>query len=354
MYRNLFEQKIDAYLIVSPINRFYFTDFSSSYGYLLLTENAKTFYTDPRYFEEAKSQIGGFTVKSVTSEEVFSSIAAELKKAGVTTLGYEDDFWTVAAFKTFKKDFEAFTLKPASEIIRSLRLLKTERELSRIEAAQRIAERAFDKVTDMIRPGMTEREVRTMLISEGLRMGADDVAFDPIVAFGEHSAVPHHSAGAREFKKGDLILIDYGVKVGGYCSDMTRTFYLSDPGEGSEGAQRLSAIYDIVLGAQDYALKHMKAGMTCREADSLAREYIRANGYDQEFGHSLGHGLGLEIHEPPRVRENSKEMLMPGMVVTVEPGIYVQGLGGIRIEDMVVIKEDGVQNLTETPKKLII
>lgn len=351
MYKNLFSNKIDAFLVESPVNRFYFTGFSSSYGYVVLTENLKIFYTDPRYAEEAKAKLTEFSVKSVGSGEVFGEIVKDLTKAGVTTLGYEDDYLTVAGFKSFKKEFENFTQKPASEILKSLRLVKSPEEIARITAAQRVAEKVFEKVAYSIRPGDTEKEIRVRLICEALKAGADDMSFDPIVAFGENTAMPHHVPADREFQKGDLVLIDFGVKLAGYCSDMTRTFCLSEPDAGKD---KFSQIYDIVLSAQSYALKHIKAGMTCREADSLAREYIRANGYDAEFSHSLGHGIGLEVHESPRIRDTSPEMLLPGMVITVEPGIYIPGLGGIRIEDMVVVREDGVENLTETAKDFVL
>jgi Xaa-Pro aminopeptidase len=353
MLKNLFLHKIDAFLIESPQNRYYFSGFQSGFGYILLTQNSKTFYTDSRYFDEAQEALTDFTVKKVSGFGAFEAIKADLKQSAAGILGYEDGFITVGAFKNFKSAFSGFNLKPASDIINSMRLVKTSGEIEKITAAQRLAERVFSKVTDWIKPGVTEKEVKAQFVYESLKAGADGTAFDPIVAFGENSAVPHHAASDREFIKGEIMLIDFGVNLNGYCSDMTRTFYLYDPNPGDKNAELFNQIYDIVLNAQNYALKHIRAGMTAREADSLAREYIRANGYDSEFGHSLGHGIGIDVHEAPFIRESGEEMLLPGTVITVEPGIYIKGFGGVRIEDMVVVRENGAENLTLTDKKFI-
>ncbi|MCL2255769.1 MAG: aminopeptidase P family protein, partial [Firmicutes bacterium] len=184
------------------------------------------------------------------------------------------------------------------------------------------------------------------LIWESLRAGAEGMSFDPIVAYGENSAKPHHKPSDRRLEKNDIILIDFGVKHKGYCSDMTRTFSIGNV------ANELKVIYDVVLKSQEYALKHIKAGMTGHEADALAREYIKANGYGEKFGHSLGHGIGINVHEMPRVAEKSKCVLKEGMVITCEPGIYLEGLGGVRIEDMLTVTESGIINMTYFDKIL--
>ncbi|MCL2798033.1 MAG: Xaa-Pro peptidase family protein [Firmicutes bacterium] len=348
MFSRFTSANIDAVLIKSQPNRFYFTGFDSSSGFLVLTEHARTFYVDARYFEEAKAKLSGCVVRCVKNAEAYEAIAQDLIKSGVKALGYEDDYITVSGYKALEAAFGDFALTPASAVLASLRITKTKEEVSAITAAQRIAERAFEKATDSLRPGVTEKELRALLCAEAYRAGADEPAFKPIVAFGENSAVPHHEASDRKLEKSDLILIDFGVKLNGYCSDMTRTFCLNQPSE------QISLLYEAVLAAQSYALKSIKAGMTCREADSLAREHLRANGYGAAFLHGLGHGLGLEVHEPPGVSESGEELLLPGTVITVEPGVYIPGVGGVRIEDIVVVREDGVENLTVTGKELVL
>jgi len=348
MFSRFTSADIDSVLIISPQNRFYFTGYDASSGFLVMSEHARSFYVDARYFEEAKARLPGCAVRCVKSEEAYSVIAQDLIKAGVKTLGYEDEFVTVSSFKALETAFKDFVLTPASAVLGSLRIVKTKEEISAISAAQKLAEKAFEKVADSLRPGVTEKELKAQLAAECYRLGADGLAFSAIIAFGENTAIPHHEPSDRKLEKSDLVLIDFGVKLGGYCSDMTRTFCLIEPSE------QISTLYDTVLAAHDYALKNIKAGMTCREADSLAREYIRANGYNTEFSHGLGHGIGIEVHEAPTVGEASGELLLPGTVITLEPGIYIPGVGGVRIEDIVVVREDGAENLTNTGKDLVL
>jgi len=343
---NLSYSKINAYIVQDPINRLYLTGFDSSFGILVLSENSKTFYTDPRYFLAAKENLTGFSVKSVKAALALEEVAKDLAAAGLKTIGYEDKFLTVAAFKGFKDKLKVFSLKPASSFIDTLRLVKTDEEVAKIKQAQALAEKAFEKLVDWLKPGVTEKEVATQLNIECLKLGADDMAFKSIIAFGENSAIPHHSPTDKKLEKNDLILVDFGVKLNGYNSDMTRTFCIGTP------SPKMAEIYEIVLEAQKYALKNIKAGLTATEADSFSREYIKAHGFGEQFSHSLGHGIGLLVHESPFLREKNDDILLPGMVVTIEPGIYLENEGGVRIEDMAVIREDGVENLTSTGKKL--
>ncbi len=349
MYENLFNGKTDAYIVFSPQNRFYFTDFRSSFGCLVLTENKKTFLTDSRYAGAAREKSDEFELVTVRGmSDAYQAIDKILKSAGVKTVGFEDKYLTVNEYKTLKNELSDFKLVYASAAFEALRMIKSAEEIAKITEAQRIAERALKKIMPLIKVGVTERELAAELAYEAVKEGADCMSFDTIFAFGENSAKPHHIPSAKKLEKNDIILIDYGVKYQGYCSDMTRSFFINDPNP------ELASIHNIVCEAQNYALKHIKAGMTCHEADSLAREYIRANGYDKEFGHSLGHGVGLDIHEAPFVRENGQDVLQDGMVLTVEPGIYIDGLGGVRIEDMVVVRENGIENLTDFEKTLEI
>lgn len=347
MFDDLFKNKIDAIIIQAPQNRLYFTEYKTTYGYVVLTKNWRHFYTDSRYYESAKHNMLNFIIKPVQPKNAMQCIIADLNEAGVKVVGYEDEFITVADFKKFKKDLEGFTLKPVSDVITEIRKVKNNEQISNIIMAQRIVEKSVAKVMDGVKAGITEKELRIQLVAECIKNGADEMSFDTIVAFGPNTALPHHSPTDAKLEKSDIILVDIGVKYNGYCSDMTRTFIQGDVDS------ELAQIYDTVLQAQEYALKHIKAGMTCHEADSLAREYIKANGYDAEFSHSLGHGIGIDIHESPRVGENSQDILQAGMVISVEPGIYITGKYGVRIEDMVVVREDGIQNLTEYNKNTI-
>ena len=344
----MFSKKIDAYLVYSQANREYFTSISTSFGVALLTAQEKIYFTDFRYENYARNALPDFTVIIVTYGEVNEVIARELSRLGVKTVGYEENYLTVSEFNKIKSALSQFTLKPASDVLAEKRSIKTEEEIAKIQNSQRIAESALTKILPLIKPGVSEREISAELMFEMIRSGADSLAFENIVSFGENTANPHHHPSDKKLDKNELILIDFGARANGYCSDMTRTFTLGTP------QSELQAIHDIVLEAQSYALKHLKAGMTGSEADSLAREYIRANGYSKEFGHALGHSVGIEIHENPTLSERSNTVLVPGMVVTVEPGIYIDGMGGVRIEDLVVIEEDGIRNLTDFNKNLYL
>lgn len=341
-------KKIDAYLIFNPANRFYFTKLNTSYGCVILTEKEKHFITDFRYELVARDSLLDYEVTSTSFSQMYSNITKEFKRLGVKTVGYEDNFFTVSEFKELKSALEDFTLKPAGQIIEEMRTIKTEEEINNIASAQQIAQKALAKVIPRIKQGVTERDVSAELVYEIIKNGAESLSFDTIIAFGENSALPHHNPGNKKLEKNDLILIDFGAKYNGYCSDMTRTFCLAEPN------RELKLAHSIVLEAQFYALKHLKAGMTGHEADSLAREFIKANGYGKEFGHALGHGVGIEIHENPRLGIDSNTILQENMVVSVEPGIYIEDLGGVRIEDLVVIKKDGIINLTNFNKNLNI
>nr|WP_251613018.1 Xaa-Pro peptidase family protein [Pumilibacter muris] len=344
----MFDNSIDAYLVNSPANRRYFTGIDTSAGAVLLTATEKLFFTDFRYENYARNTLRDFNVIIVKPSEFYDTLVRELKRLDARTVGYEELFVTVNDYRQMETALSDFKLEPASKILADKRIVKTQDEIDKIENSQRIAEKALAKIIPMIKPGVTEREVSAELMFEMIRSGADSLAFDNIVSFGENSANPHHHPSDKKLEKNELILIDFGARANGYCSDMTRTFTLGSPND------ELKAIHGIVLEAQSYALKHIKAGMTGMEADSLAREYIRANGYGKEFGHSLGHGVGIEIHESPNLSEKSEIVLSPGMVVTVEPGIYINGLGGVRIEDLVVVREDDVLNLTNFNKNLYL
>lgn len=347
MVNELFDnKKIDAYMFLSEDNRFYFTHFDTSFGCILVNEKEKYFLTDFRYENAARQMCPDFNIVVVGYSDLYSKVCEILKRMNAKYVGYEDDYITVAEFKNIKSALSDFTLKPASETIARMRAVKTEEELELIAAAENITQKALSKVIPLIKVGITEKEVSAEILFEMIRCGAQSLAFDNIVAFGENSAQPHHKSGNKKLEKNDLILIDIGCKANGYCSDMTRTFTLGEPNS------QLISLHSIVAEAQSYALKNIRAGMTCHEADSLAREYLAANGYTKEFGHSLGHGVGINVHEMPRVAKGNSQVLEENMVISVEPGVYIDGLGGVRIEDLVIVKKDGVVNLTPFNKNL--
>lgn len=347
MYKELFEN-YDALIVTSLSNRFYFTGFESSFGAVVLTENGKYLFTDFRYAVAAKSVSNDCEVAITDAEHLYGDIAKLCSERRFSSIGYEDECVSVAEHRAMEKAFEEFELKPIGSVLTELRIVKTDDEISEIKAAQSIAESALNKALTAVKVGMTERELDAELTYQFLMHGADGLAFDNIVAFGENSADCHHTPGNRKLAKGDIILLDIGAVKNGYRSDMTRTFCLGDPGS------RVNDLYLLVLSAQQYVLKHLKAGVTGKEADNMAREFFRANGYDKEFGHSLGHGVGIDIHELPVLALRNDLPLPENAVVTVEPGLYIEGFGGIRIEDMVVIKKDGIENLTNYGKTLII
>lgn len=342
----MFDNNIDTLVVLSSVNRYYFSKLNTSFGCVILHENEKIFLTDFRYIGASKA-LKDWNVILTSGNQLFEAINSELTRLNAEVVGYEDKSLSVYEFTQLTNACGAFHFVPASGLIEAKRAIKTEEEIQKIAAAQIVAQKALTKVVPLIKPGITEREVAANLIYEMQILGAETYSFEPIIAFGDGSAVPHHKTSSkRKLEKNELVLIDMGAKVDGYCSDMTRTFCIGQPNE------KLAKIHKIVLEAQEYALANIRAGITGHEADSFAREYITSHGYGKEFGHSLGHGVGLEIHEFPRLAEGSDVILKPNMIVTIEPGIYVEGLGGVRIEDFAVVKEDGLLNLTNFDKNI--
>lgn len=345
---DLFENnsKIDAFVFTDESNRFYFTHLETSFGAVIIGKERNVFITDFRYEAEAREKVEGFEIIICTFSQFYGKIAEILAAMDAKTVGYGEKMY-IDEFAAFKSALDGFKLKPAEEYIQAKRAVKTDEEISVITVAQQIAEGALKRASARIKAGITERELMAAINYEMIIGGAEKYSFETIVAFGANSAQPHHHPSDKKLDKNELILIDMGVKYKGYCSDMTRTFCIGSPDK------KLVEIYGIVKDAQEYAIKNIKAGMTCNDADSLAREFIAANGYGEQFGHSFGHGVGVDIHEAPRVGSGSETVLKSNMVITAEPGIYIPGLGGVRIEDMLVVKEDGVVDITSYDKKLI-
>ena len=341
-------ENYDTLLVFNDDNRYYFSGFNSSFGCIILTEKKKVFITDKRYEIEARQRAEDFTVICVNGSDLYDIIDGQLKLFKSKVVGFEEETTTVSEFNTLKSKLSDYEFVGASKSIAEKRLIKSESEIEKIAKAEEITQLALTNVIPDIKVGMSEKELSDLITYSILRQGAQGLAFDTIVCFGETAACPHHKPSADvKLNENDLILVDMGALVDGYCGDMTRTFCLGTPDP------KLEQIHKTVLDAQLFALRNLRAGMTCKEADGLAREYLLAHGYKDEFSHSLGHGIGIAIHEPPCVSSRNDEILRENMVVSCEPGIYIEGLGGVRIEDIVVIKNDGVVNLTTNFSKEI-
>lgn len=344
----LLPKDVDGGLITSEANRRYFTGFPSTAGTLVLLKDSAYFLVDSRYYERALHSIDECEVILLKDfqkqlSDLFS--AHHCKKIVV-----ESGQMTLREFKLLQKQFPEVTFVDDfsfEQKINHLRSIKTEEEVEKIKAAQKIAERSFFLLLDYIREGVTEQQVASQLKMSLLREGADDIAFDPIVVSGRNSANPHGVPTSKMLEDGDFVTLDFGAKKDGYCSDMTRTIFIGEP------SREQSMFYKTVLVGQNLAIDYIKAGQMGYEPDNIARQYFESQGYTEEFCHSLGHGVGLHLHEEPYLGKRSKTTLEKGMVVTVEPGLYLPGKYGVRIEDMVVITEHGCDNLTHCPKDLI-
>lgn len=341
------ERNLRAMLVTSPVNRRYLTGFTGSAGYVLITETGSFFLTDFRYMTQASEQAKGFTVIE-HAVQVMDTVKELLQGEQISELGFEQDYVTFGTHGTYAEQLEPIKLVPVSGIIEKLRIIKDEGEIEVMQRAADLADAAFAHVLPLIKPGVTERELDLELEFFMRKHGAASSSFDTIVASGERSAMPHGRASDKVIRENELITFDFGALLDGYCSDLTRTVATGNL------QPQLKEIYDIVLEAQLHTLEHIKAGMTGREADALARDIISKYGYGDQFGHSTGHGLGMEVHEAPRLSKLSDDVLRPGMVVTVEPGIYLPGLGGVRIEDDIVIMADGIRVLTKASKQFTV
>ena len=342
-------EKGQAALILSQANRLYYTDFDADAGALWVTADDACFLTDFRYIEAAEKAVRG--VRCVQSNRLFADAIAALKKAGVEQLFLEDETLTVAERRRFLRAADGVELVCDHTLCRTVwnhRRVKDAAEKARIEAAQAITDDGFSYILSRIAVGRTERDIALDLEMYMRRQGADSMAFDIIAASGENGSLPHAVPSDRALCRGDFLTLDFGATVDGYRSDMTRTVALGE----IDDEQR--CVYDTVLRAQQVCLSGLRAGLTGDEGDRLARAVIEDAGYGDAFGHSTGHGVGIDIHEQPRLSPRADEVLCPGHVVTVEPGIYLAGRFGVRIEDMVMITENGCYNFTKSEKQLIL
>lgn len=337
--------KVDALLITRLVNVRYLTGFTGSNGQLLLSAQP-AFFTDPRYDEQSAKEAPDLR-RRIYTEAFRDELRAAVGEAGTRRLGFERHGVTYESYESFR-ELDGVELVPVGPEVERLRWEKDPEEIAHLERAQRITDAAFDEIVGKLAEGMTEREVAFELELAMRRGSAERIGFDTIVAFGENAAEPHHHPTDRPLGRGDLVKLDFGCVVEGYHSDMTRTVAFGDPGE------ELRGVYDVVARAQRAGEEAVRSGVTGQEADAAARRVIEEAGHGDHFGHSLGHGVGLEIHEGPTLRRKSEDVLPEGAVVTVEPGIYLPGLGGVRIEDAVVVGPDGCRPLPTSTKELIV
>ena len=342
------EKGLDALLISAPENRRYLSGFTGSAGYLFITSERAVLVTDSRYAEQATNQAPDFQVIQVRGG--WDWLLEQFKETGVKRVGFESRNMTVATYDSLIgaiRDDSALSqvsMIATAEIPEEGRVFKDQRELALLQRAIDASDAAMEAVCPTITAGMTEREVAWRMEMAMRDFGADGISFDTIVASGPNGAMAHHRPSDRVIQEGEPIVIDMGAVVEGYCSDITRTVVVEEPDE------TFHKIYDIVLGAQLTAINMVKPGMTGEDCDDLSRAVIAEAGYGDNFGHSLGHGVGLAVHENPRVSPRSPDKLEPNMVFTVEPGIYLTGWGGVRIEDIVVLGDDGAKVLSKAGK----
>lgn len=343
----MLQSELDAILISKPENQAYLSGFTGSYGLLLITPSAALLFTDFRYQEQATAQAPAFTVE-MPEGSLIAAAAKMIESERRSRVGFESDFLTFDGYKAYADVITADSLVAAGGLVEEIRMIKDESELAIMRQAAQIADEAFAAILPMIKPGVREWDLAMELQYQMMKRGAEGLAFDIIAASGVRSSMPHGRASDKVVEQGDLLTFDFGALYQGYCSDMTRTVVLGEP----TAEQR--RIYNIVLEAEQRGLAACKAGITGGELDAVCRDYILEHGYGPEFGHSTGHGVGRYIHEGPRLRKGSAQVLQPGMIVTIEPGIYLPGWGGVRIEDMVLVTEEGCEIFTKTTKDLLI
>ena len=346
-YLSLLDGEVDGLLLTSRYSRHYGAEFDIAEGVAIVTKAGCRYFTDSRYIESAQAGLKGFEVLDVAGFGYFKRLNDAIADFGVTTLGFEEAYLTVAEFRGYEKNLNA-KLVPYNAKIAGFRAVKEEWELDNMRKAQKIADKAFAEVLPRIKTGMSELELQAELIYCMYKNGAHGLSFDPIVVSGPNSSMPHGVAGERRIQDGDFITMDFGVLYNGYCSDMTRTVAVG------YATEEMKTVYNTVLAAQLAGLAVTRAGVPGKDIDAAARQVIVDAGYGPYFGHGYGHSVGLEIHEAPSPAGRNEEPMPLHAVASAEPGIYLPGKFGVRIEDCVIYTEDGYENLATSPKDLII
>lgn len=341
------QYRVDAMMVTSEPGEFYAAGFHGE-GVVLAAPGETVYITDSRYIESAEKTVTGAKVLMVGQGRGYITLVNEaLDRLGVKRLGIEEKYMSLSAYRTYEKELHA-ELVPAGQLLLDLRAAKDGHEIDCMIQAQRIAEKALDEALCFIKPGVTEREVAAKLTYDMLRFGAEKNSFDPIVVSGPNGSLPHGIPGDKPIRAGEFVTMDFGCKWGGYCSDMTRTVAVGKPTE------EMVKVYDLVLAAQRAGIAASCAGVRGKDIDAAARQVIEDGGYGDHFGHGYGHSLGIEIHESPNANARDETPMPVGAVVSAEPGIYLPGRFGVRIEDVVIMETDGCRNITLAPKELMI
>ena len=342
---------VNALFISDPYNLRYYTGFRGGEGFALITDqNSKVLITDSRYTEAAEKECyEGFIVEEYNLKRKISDILIKyITMDKVSLIGFENESISYSRYQWMVKEVcKAECLKPLNDILLIPRQIKTPEEIEYLRQAEHIGDLAFEDILNILKPGMTELEVAAEIEYSMKKHGAEGLSFDTIAASGVNSSMPHAIPSNKKLETGDFLTMDFGCIYQGYCSDMTRTVCI---GKASDEQKK---IYNIVLSAQLSVLENLRPGMMCKDVDRIARDYISAQGYGEYFGHGLGHGVGLYIHETPAFNTRDTSIIRPNMIETDEPGIYLPGRFGVRIEDMILITEDGCESLAKSPKELI-
>ena len=341
------EYGLDAMLLNSEPGEYYAVGFHGE-GNVVVTAQGCFYFTDSRYIEVANHLITGAEIAMTGRSRNYRAMVQEVvDRCRIRKLGFEEGYLSVADYNLWKEGLTA-ELVPAQKLVNSLRAAKDDGEIALMTKAQEITDRAFSEILKFIQPGMTEQEIAAKLQYDMLRFGAEQMSFDPIVVSGPNGSLPHGIPSAKQVQQGEFITMDFGCKYGGYCSDMTRTVALGEP------TGEMQKVYQTVLEAQLAGIAVTKAGVPGKRIDAAARKVIEDAGYGEYFGHGYGHSLGIEIHESPNANTREETLLPVGAVVSAEPGIYLPGKFGVRIEDVTVLTADGCMVLTKSPKELII
>jgi len=336
---------LDAIVVLTDFNRRYLSGFTGTSGALIITKTDNLLITDFRYIEQASEQAPKFKIIKQQGN-LIDYVKQELEKLNVQNVGFEGNLVSYDTYLQLSKSY--ISLISISGLIEKIREVKDDNEIALIQKAAEIVDEAFEFILTVAKEGMTELQLKAKLESKMLELGAEGTSFDTIVASGTRGALPHGVASDKVIQTGELITLDFGAYYKGYSSDITRTFAIGEP------EPKLKEIYNIVLEANQKGIAAAKKGITGKTLDAIARDYITEQGYGDAFGHSLGHGIGLNVHEGPNLSKNSDAELEVNNCVTIEPGIYLDGLGGVRIEDDILIKENGCECFTKSPKNLII
>jgi Xaa-Pro aminopeptidase len=339
---------VDGILITNPQNRRYLSNFSGSSGALLISSDKAVIMTDFRYWEQVSQEVSDFDLEK-QGPFFWQSVLEIIQKLNWTKIGFEAGSLTFEEYQNLTNLApHSMQFVPTSDVVEKLRWIKDEQEIKILAEAERITDSALAKTLEIVKPGLKEKELALEFDHQLRLQGAEGNSFTTIAISGERTSLPHGVATDREIRRGDLVLIDCGALYQGYCADLTRTMVV-----GLASAEQ-KRIYQIVLRAQEMALNFLKAGLIGAEVDRVARQFLAEQGYGQNFGHGLGHSVGLNIHESPRLSVTEQNPIPVGAVITVEPGVYIPGWGGIRIEDLVVVEKTGIRNLTNSPKKDLI